>query len=145
MPITRRAFVSGIAATAAWPVIHAIAADEGAATKSTSGRLGIAQTAYAIRFRSPEGQKLRDPLEFLTFCQERGAGGAQLVIPVADAARLSKTRDFVESSGMVLEGSSRLPRDAGDVDRFEAEMKAAKSAGASAVRTVLLGTRRYET
>ena len=44
---------------------------------------------------------------------------------------------------MWLEGSVRLPGD-GDVERFEADLRAAGAAGAGLVRTVLLSGRRYE-
>jgi sugar phosphate isomerase/epimerase len=46
---------------------------------------------------------------------------------------------------MFVEGSSSLPRNPGDVDRFEAEIRTAQQVGATVVRTVMLGGRRYET
>ncbi len=46
---------------------------------------------------------------------------------------------------MYLEGIASLPRDDGDVARFDAEIRTAKRAGASIVRTVMLSGRRYET
>ena len=46
---------------------------------------------------------------------------------------------------MYLEGIVALPRDEADLDRFEAEIRTAKRAGATVVRTVMLSGRRYET
>ena len=46
---------------------------------------------------------------------------------------------------MYLEGIVALPRDRADLDRFEAEVRTAKQAGAEVVRTVMLSGRRYET
>src|SRR5262249_61985871 len=43
-----------------------------------------------------------------------------------------------------LEGIVGLPRDQDDVARFEAELRAAKAAGAAVVRTVVSNERRYE-
>jgi sugar phosphate isomerase/epimerase len=45
---------------------------------------------------------------------------------------------------MYLEGSLRLPRDKADVERFAAEVRTAKACGATVLRTVQLGGRRYE-
>jgi sugar phosphate isomerase/epimerase len=46
---------------------------------------------------------------------------------------------------MFLEGSVRLPQDRADVDRFGAEVEAAKAAGAAVLRSAILSGRRYET
>ena len=46
---------------------------------------------------------------------------------------------------MYLEGIVALPRDAAGLERFEAEVRTAKQAGAQVVRTVMLSGRRYET
>ena len=46
---------------------------------------------------------------------------------------------------MYLEGIVSLPRDQADLERFEAEIRTAKRAGAEVVRTVMLSGRRYET
>ncbi len=46
---------------------------------------------------------------------------------------------------MYLEGIVSLPRDQADLERFEAEIRAAKRTGVQVVRTVMLSGRRYET
>jgi 3-oxoisoapionate decarboxylase len=104
-------------------------------------RIGVASFSYGFRFgREPA---LRDPLAFLKFCRERGAEGVQASIPPsADAAAI---RRFLDETGAYLEGSVRLPRGADDLERFEADVRAAKAAGATILRTVMLSGRRYET
>ncbi|HYV28972.1 MAG TPA: TIM barrel protein, partial [Candidatus Eisenbacteria bacterium] len=44
-----------------------------------------------------------------------------------------------------FEGEASLPKDSSDVERFEADVRVAKEAGALVVRTATLGGRRYET
>ena len=45
---------------------------------------------------------------------------------------------------MYLEGQIILPRTEADVERFDAELAAAKEVGVTILRTVMLGGRRYE-
>jgi sugar phosphate isomerase/epimerase len=107
--------------------------------------LGIASTSYALRARAERARGFSDPLTFLAFCQERGAAGAQLALGVRDASYTGKLRRWVEERRLYLEGSLRPPRDRADAERFEAEVRTARAAGATVVRTVMLPTRRYET
>ena len=137
MTLSRREFLAGVAAAVAWPAL----ADPAAKPKRT--RLGVALASYSIR--SQADRAFRDPLPFLAFCRERGAGGVQLPIPARDQADAAKLRAAAEAAGMVLEGSLRTPRDQADVARFNAEVRAAREAGAAVVRTVMLPGRRYET
>jgi sugar phosphate isomerase/epimerase len=136
MPVSRRALLlsalaGGGAARAAKP--------DGAA----SNLIGVASFSYAARLgRDPE---LRDPIRFLQFCRQRGAGGVQTPIPARDEGYAAGVRRFLDESGMWLEGSVRLPRDRAEVGRFEADVRAAKAAGAGVLRTVMLAGRRYET
>ncbi len=104
---------------------------------------GMAAFSYAGRLN--QQRELRDPLAFLKFCRERGAGGVQIGIPRRDAADYRELRRYLEESGAWLEGQVRLPRDAADGERFEAEVRSARDAGATVVRTVMLSGRRYET
>ena len=113
--LSRRRFVAtaGAAVTAA-----------AAAAASEPVRVGVASASYG--FRLSRERELAEPLRFLRFCRERGAGGVQTSIPAGDAVEI---RRFLDESGLWLEGSVRLPRDRTDVDRFEADVRAAKSAG----------------
>lgn len=105
------------------------------------GVLGIVIHSYPIRSRE---KGFADPLRFLEFCRERGADGVQLPLG-RDAAAARKLRDAAEKHGMYVEGSVRPPRDKADLDRFTTEIQTAREAGATVVRTVMLGGRRYET
>lgn len=135
MPLTRRQLLAST--PAAFALGHPAPA---AGSPSAFGMASFSYTAHLSRNR-----KLRDPLAFLRFCRDRGAGGVQIGIPARDAASLNELRRYLDESGMWLEGQVRLPRDAADVERFEADLQAAKAAGAGLVRTVMLSGRRYET
>src|SRR5258708_14294223 len=45
---------------------------------------------------------------------------------------------------MYFEGEAGFPKTASDLDRFEADVRASKEAGAEIIRTAMLGGRRYE-
>jgi sugar phosphate isomerase/epimerase len=107
--------------------------------KPLSG-VGVVIHSYPIRSRADRG--FADPLKFLAFCRERGAAGVQLPLGTRDGGAI---RAAAEKAGMYVEGSVGPPKEKADVDRFEAEIKTAREAGAVVVRTVMLGGRRYET
>lgn len=99
---------------------------------------------YSYGAHTARDRSLCQPLRFLQFCRERGAGGVQTAVPRAAAEDFPKIRKLLDETGMWLEGVVNLPRDAADVERFEADLRAARDAGAAAVRTTLIGSRRYE-
>ena len=100
--------------------------------------LGIATTCYLTAWRP------KDTLEFLTHAIELGAAGIQAQLSSADPAYIRRFRDLAERHGMYYEAMLPLPK-ATDSGEFERGMALAKSAGAVAVRTQCLGSRRYET
>ncbi len=108
-------------------------------------RLGIVIHSYPIRSRVEQKNGFADPIRFVEFCRQRGAGGVQLPLGSRDSDYTARLRALVEKHGMYLEGSVRPPRDPGDIDRFEAELRTAREAGATLVRTVVSSGRRYET
>jgi sugar phosphate isomerase/epimerase len=111
-------------------------------------RLGVVIHSHTIRQRNrptPNAPDFNDPVVYLEHCAALGAAGVQTRIGVRDAAFLAKLRGQAERRRMYLEGMAALPRDAADVARFESELRCAKEAGAAVVRTVTLGSRRYET
>jgi len=61
-----------------------------------------------------------------------------------DAGFARQVRAHKDALEMFLEGSVRLPREAGDLPRFEAEVAAAAGIGVDVIRTVCLSGRRYE-
>lgn len=133
MTTTRRAF---LAAPLALPAL-------GGRPRPT--KLGVGISSYANRSRiEPE---FRDPIRFLAHCRGLGAGGVQLPIGARDEAFADALRATADEAGMVVEGSTRPPDpdDPADLGRFEAELRTASRAGATVVRTVMLGGRRYET
>jgi sugar phosphate isomerase/epimerase len=105
--------------------------------------------SYAVRNSAdrslPPDQRLADVHRFLAHGQSLGVGGVQVGIGIRDDQDADSLRSRTEAASMFLEGIVSLPRDDGDVDRFEAEIRTAKRAGATVVRTVMLSGRRYET
>jgi sugar phosphate isomerase/epimerase len=111
-------------------------------------RLGIGMHSFGIHWsmarRSAERAPFKDAAGFLDFCHDLGGAGIQVAIG-ADIERAKAIRQRAEEYGMYLEGQTSLPRDEADVDRFEADLRAVKTAGATVVRTAMLSGRRYET
>jgi 3-oxoisoapionate decarboxylase len=124
--MTRRAFVAAASAAAARAAAPAI----------RSG-MGFSPDCFGIS-RAPS----RDPYEYLQYGYDRGAGGVQAILTNFDPAYLKKVRQRAEELGMYLEITTMLPRD--DASPFEQTVKAAREAGASCMRSVCLGGRRYE-
>ena len=139
MSFSRREFLAAIAAATSSGVVLAVpkTAEPG------GGGLGIGSSSYSIRSRHEQGSG--DPLSFARFCRERGAAGVQTSIGARDGEYIKRLRSYIDQTEMFLEGSVRLPRDDGDVHRFAAEVRTARSAGATVLRTVMLSGRRYET
>jgi len=141
MNLSRRTLLT---ATISLGLPRALPADQ---PKASGGLpVGVASASYGTRFgedRNPDG--VRDTLGFLRFCRERGAAGVQTTVTLRDEASAASLRHFLGESGMWLEGMVRLPRDQADVERFAAEVRAAKAAGATVLRTAMLSGRRYET
>ncbi|HJT77130.1 MAG TPA: TIM barrel protein [Gemmataceae bacterium] len=111
-------------------------------------RLGVVAYSYAIRLaadRASGKPGLTDPLALVEHCHEIGAGGAQVGLGVRDGEYAARLRSKVEGFGMYLEGIVALPKDRADVERFAAEVRTAKAAGATVLRTASLNSRRYET
>lgn len=128
--------------------LAACAAVPAASFAASSGKkLGVSIASYGHRSGSGSDLGLppfRDALNILEHCHRHDAGGVQIGVRGWQSAFAKKVRDRRESLGMFLEGQIGLPRKDGDIERFESEIKAAKEAGATIVRTVMLGGRRYE-
>jgi sugar phosphate isomerase/epimerase len=100
---------------------------------------------YCLGIRMRAG-RLRgdDPLAILRYAASLGAGGIQVPLGVREPAYARKLRDEAERGGMFVEGICSLPQGPADVDRFEAQLRTAKAAGAAVVRVVIIPGRRYE-
>ena len=143
MNLTRRELLaSGLAML---PVLAS-----GSERQDTEARpMGIVAYCYSLRLSADRAggphAGLNDPIAFVEHCRQRGAGGVQISLGVRDSAYTARLRDKIAALHMYLEGIVRLPKDRTDADRFAQEVATAKEAGARVLRTVLLGTRRYET
>lgn len=128
--MNRRGFLRNAAAGS---LILPLMAEEQAATGPRS-KLGIATTSYMGVWRP------QDTMEFLEHCNKLGVAGIQAPIH-GDPVQL---RRRAEELGMYIEAWTPLPKD-GDTSALEQSLKTAQAAGAIALRTACLGTRRYET
>ncbi len=111
-------------------------------------RLGLCIYCLGIRaraVRSGGGRKdFADPANFLEFCRGLGAGGIQLPLGAKEDAYAAQLRRKAETWEMFVEGIAGLPRSRPDVERFDAEVRTAKLAGAEVIRVVMIPGRRYE-
>ncbi len=111
--------------------------------------MGLVIHSFPVRLAADKDKRpedrLSDPIRFLEYGKSLGAGGVQIGIGARDDAYADRLRGLAEAVSMDLEGIASLPRDEGDLPRFEAEIRTARRAGATIVRTVLSSGRRYET
>ena len=140
----RRTFLAGTGATLATGVV--------AKRFSFARKLGVSSASFAIRNRfsrvaqTPPGVAVFDgPVGFLEHCHRLQTVGVQISVRGWSERDLGKKlRAKAEALGMYLEGQISLPRTEADVERFDAEVAAAKEIGVTILRTVMLGGRRYE-
>jgi len=117
-----------------------------------SSKLGVCTDSYALRSRANrnagEGEeRFTEPVRFLTYCHNLGAGGVQVGIGRRDETYARQLHRQAEQWGMFVEGTGGLPRDQTDLERFEAEVVTAKNAGVQVIRVVMPSKgsgRRYE-
>jgi 3-oxoisoapionate decarboxylase len=113
------------------------------------GSIGLVIHSFPARLAGdrdrPPDRRFADPIRFLEYGRSLGARGIQVGIGPREPAYADDLRARVEAASMDLEGIVTLPKDEADVDRFEAEIRTARRAGAAIVRTALLSGRRYET
>lgn len=116
------------------------------ATELKKTQLGVCVYCLGIRCRAERGRgtDLADPVNFLEHCRQLGAGGIQVPLKTKDTAYTSRLRGRAESYEMFIEGIAGLPRDRADVERFEAEVRTAREAGAKVIRVVMIPGRRYQ-
>ncbi|MEX2230839.1 MAG: TIM barrel protein [Cyclobacteriaceae bacterium] len=111
-------------------------------------RMGIVVHSYGIRWNSKiESQRFpgfSNAIGLIEHCHKIGSGGVQVGVRNWSQDFAKKVRDRREKLGLFLEGSIGLPKNAGEVAVFEAEVLAGKEAGADLIRSVCLSGRRYE-
>ena len=121
------------------------------ASRNRNG-LGICTDSYALRGREDRNiresrERFAEPLRFLEYCHNLGAGGIQLEIGKREETYASRLRRQAQEWAMFVEACIRLPKDPADLERFEAEVVTAKNAGVTVIRVVLPSKgsgRRYE-
>lgn len=89
--------------------------------------------------------KFHDTPGFYDYARSLGADGVQASVAALDENAAGQLRDHVEKTGGGYEGDVKLPAPEGDFTAFEREVRLCRVAGATVARTVLSGTRRYET
>lgn len=111
-------------------------------------KMGIVVHSYAQRWQSKTASDkypaFMDAIDFMKHCHAIGAGGIQVGVRDWKEDFAKKVRDHRERLCLYLEGSIALPKKQEDVASFDHEAKNAREAGASVLRTVSLGPRRYE-
>ncbi|MCH2212748.1 MAG: sugar phosphate isomerase/epimerase [Fuerstiella sp.] len=143
----RRQALGALAGSAAATVMRPNRAD---AADENSGRTSLGLVRNCCRLRRDFVQQsqpsfdLYEPLNFLAYCRELGAGGMQIELGADKTQEAKHLRKIAETSGMYIEAIINPPRNNQDIQRFDAEMKQAVAAGAKAVRTVIISGRRYE-
>ncbi len=141
--MTRRDLLRTLAAA---PVALGAASRLGAT--DARNRLGVCTYSYNLHWNAARGQhpnvRFKTPVEFLDYCHQLGSAGVQIVVGNWSPEETAKVRARAEATGQYVEGQVNLPRQAGDVERFDAQVRTAKAAGADVVRGVCMGGRRYE-
>lgn len=110
-----------------------------------NANLGLLLYSYALRGKAEKDREFGDPVRFLEFAHERGAVAVQLPLGVRTPDEAASVRQACDRLGMQVEGIVSPPKETpNDIDRFSAELATARACGATVVRTVMLGGRRYE-
>jgi 3-oxoisoapionate decarboxylase len=102
--------------------------------------LGSSTAGFGLRLRA--NKQARPPVDFVDYCHSLGLGGAETGLSSNDSEAARSLRKKLESYNMraILNVSLRTRA---ELPRFEAEVKAAKEAGAYGLRTAMT-SRHYE-
>jgi len=110
--------------------------------------MGIVVHSYATRWNpkleSSKYPGFTDAIDLIRHCHQIGSGGVQVVVNNWSPEFAKKVRSEKEKLGLYLEGSIGMPFTASEVETFEKNILAAKSAGMDIIRTVCTTGRRYE-
>jgi len=111
-------------------------------------QMGLVSYVFNVHLKAAKTNKtlvdLNDPLNFLEECHRFGAGGMQVPLGVRDQTYLNNLRKQAERYGMHVETMLDFPRNDADLERFEKQLIAGKTAGATVARMTMLPGRRYE-
>ena len=146
--MNRRDFLGTTASALALSPLHKLAPAHQFIPARPGKRMGISIASYAIRWNAKDQVEaypaFTDALQVLAHSHSLGAGGVQTGVRGWAEGFAGKVRDAREKMSLYLEGQLSLPKEEADADRFEKEVKDAKEAGATILRTVCLSGRRYE-
>jgi 3-oxoisoapionate decarboxylase len=111
-------------------------------------RMGIVIHSYAFRYGSKVESKnfpaFNNTIDLLEHSAQIGAGGIQATFGDWKDGYAKSVREKSEKLGLYVEGSIPVPKNVGEVEKFEQNIKNAKEAGMKVVRCVCSGGRRYE-
>jgi sugar phosphate isomerase/epimerase len=121
-----------------------------AALASEDGRsLGLVIHSFPVRLAADRASgsqlPISDPIRFVDHCHKLGVKSVQIGIGIREPYYVRSLREKAEADSIHLEGIVSLPADEAGLDHFDAEVRSAKEAGATILRTVTLSGRRYET
>jgi 3-oxoisoapionate decarboxylase len=134
--MTRRQFIALASSAPAW-----LSYPSSAAAAASSPRMGGAPTAFSLRQQAARRNGLS--FDMIEHCHDLGLGGVQTTPPSTDPEAIRKFRERLEAYNMHLVCDPRLPQPGGDLTAFEAQVKAYKDAGATALHAAMTA-RRYE-
>lgn len=139
--MNRRTFI------ATWPALAATRSLL-AATGAANSRLGICTFSCHQHWKAVgakhEGVRFTDALSFYRYARELGAEGVQTSLRSKDVRVAKQMRSMMEQTHGYYEGELSLPKTAGDLAEFEADVRLAREAGATVARAVFTSGRRYE-
>jgi len=142
--MNRRQALLALSTSSSALLLGRAAAQDGNLTRRTS--MGIVTYAFGIHQKNKwaRSEGLSPALALLEESHRLGAAGIQTDLGAADVPHATELRQRAERYEMYIEASINPPRTPEDIDRFEEDVRVAKTAGATLARTVILPGRRYE-
>lgn len=147
--LNRRDFLSKSALSAfALGIPSSLVRGEGLSKLLKETHMGIVVHSYATRWNpkleSSKYPGFADAIDLIRHCHQIGAGGVQTLVNNWSTDFAKKVRSEKEKLGLYLEASIGMPYTSGEVETFEKNVIAAKTAGMDIIRTVCTSGRRYE-
>lgn len=111
-------------------------------------RFGAAEASFMLRrYRKMKSSKYpayANALEMIEHFNSLGFRGAQLTMHGLDSKLAKKILKRRKELNFFMEGQIKLPKDEGDVARFDQQVQETKAMEVDIIRTVCLSGRRYE-
>ncbi len=111
-------------------------------------RFGAAEATFMLRryrkLNSSKYPEYANALEMIEHFSSLGFSGAQLTMHGLDSKMAKKILKRREELNFFMEGQIKLPKDEGDVARFDQQVQETKAMEVEIIRTVCLSGRRYE-